>query len=348
MMRHFRNLPLVPSLCYGLAALVLLAAGFVAFAPAHAAMYDTSDGCPAGTYNQGFINIMGTDFGPICAPYTPCTIYGAGWTGYVPDCTPPPPSCAANVGASCASAANSCSMTGSGVIGCDGSCTATVPSDSLCPVSPPPPTCTGLGYTGGTYPACRNSCADSGQSGAWPSCYTPRSCTKTNSCGMSNTGTTIDAAGDCSVSAPSDSLCPANPPPYSEASYIPPYSEASYAPPYSEASYYSQASYAPASTCGTGLAPSITASPDLVKSGSTSTITWSATGVPAGTKCTITGANVGGAGVNSVTTAAANSACTVATGSKTPTITAQTTYTMTCSTATKSVIVNIVPAFQEF
>ena len=42
--------------------------------------------------------------------------------------------CAANQGQACTSGANSCGMTNSGTIQCDGSCNASVPSNSLCPV----------------------------------------------------------------------------------------------------------------------------------------------------------------------------------------------------------------------
>jgi len=117
---------------------------------------------------------------------------------------------------------------------------------------------------------------------------------------------------------------------------------------YAQSTYYSQASYAPPTTCGTGVAPTITAAPTIVKQGSTSTISWSATGVTAGTSCAITGANVGGAGVNSVTSSAADSSCTVATGTKTPTISGQTTFTITCGGASKAVLVNVVPTIKEF
>lgn len=90
-------------------------------------------------------------------------------------------------------------MTGSGTIDTNCNCTATVPSDTLCPAPPPDPTCADLGMVG-IYPACTAppdpTCADYGQVGVWPACTDPDpGCTPDNSC----------AAGTCMGSTCSDS-----------------------------------------------------------------------------------------------------------------------------------------------
>ncbi len=92
----------------------------------------------------------------------------------------------------------------------------------------------------------------------------------------------------------------------------------------------------------------ISADPTRVASGSTSTITWSATDV---ISCSVTGPS--GTGWANVTGPAIGGS--FSTGSpKTPTITKQSTYTITCQTTTSpstvsdSVIVNILPEFEEF
>ncbi|KND49770.1 MAG: hypothetical protein AB203_01635 [Parcubacteria bacterium C7867-008] len=87
------------------------------------------------------------------------------WEVFIPD----PPACVANAGNSCSSGGNSCGMTGSGTIQCDGACSAATPSDSLCP----PPTCTNGSV--GPYPACPlppPSCTN-GSPGPYPACPLP-------------------------------------------------------------------------------------------------------------------------------------------------------------------------------
>lgn len=86
--------------------------------------------------------------------------------------------CVPNAGNACSSSANSCGMTNSGTVQCDGSCSATTPSNSYCP-APQPSVCTDWSasnygqalpckYTPTTcgngatnYPACNNNlCTD--------------------------------------------------------------------------------------------------------------------------------------------------------------------------------------------
>ena len=87
--------------------------------------------------------------------------------------------CVPNQGSTCTSSPNSCGMTNSGTVECNGLCTATTPANSLCP---PTPTC---------VPNQGSSCT----SGA-------------NSCGMTNSGGTVQCNGTCSATTPPDSSCP--------------------------------------------------------------------------------------------------------------------------------------------
>ncbi|MBU2104082.1 hypothetical protein KJ848_01645 [Patescibacteria group bacterium] len=85
----------------------------------------------------------------------------------------------------------------------------------------------------------------------------------------------------------------------------------------------------------------ISASPARVRSGSSTTLSWNAAGI--NTTCVITGPGV------SQTVSAAS--CTVPTGSSSSgTITAQSTYRISCDNGaiTDSVIVNVIPEFEEF
>lgn len=86
----------------------------------------------------------------------------------------------------------------------------------------------------------------------------------------------------------------------------------------------------------------LTAVPDRVTSGQPTVITFSASGISG--SCTLSGT---GLGTQSAVTA---SMCNVAdTTVTTPAITAQSTYTVTCTDGTtESVVVNVIPRFQEF
>ncbi len=111
---------------------------------------------------------------------------------------PPPPSCTT----SSACAANTCA--GSNCVDTsDGSstCGNTYAGTKNC--TPPVYTCQDYGYQYGTVGNCWNSV----------------SCSRSNSCGQSNTGMTTDFWGTCSVSAPSESSCPVIPPSCTNNSY---------------------------------------------------------------------------------------------------------------------------------
>jgi hypothetical protein len=76
-----------------------------------------------------------------------------------------------------------------------------------------------------------------------------------------------------------------------------------------------------------------------VKQGGTSVVSYNASGVD--TTCTITGPGAPGS-------VAAN-ACVVSPASfTTAPITTQTTYTITCGSVTDTVVINVVPDFEEF
>lgn len=199
--------------------------------------------------------------------------------------------------------------------------------------TPTPPSCADSGQLG-TYPYCYTptpepTCADyPGHIGTYPYCFTPTSCSSAaNSCGMTNTGTTIDYYGTCSATTPAESLCVA----YSQAAY---YAQGTY---YSQSSYYAQGTYAPGCTSPT---VSIKATPSRVKSGQTTTLTVTASGIT-GT-CTVTGPGV------SRTFSA--SSCNVSGTITTPAITQRSTYSVTCDggTANAKIIVNMPFGVLEF
>lgn len=141
--------------------------------------------------------------------YSGCSMCGSGicwcptsycWSVFVPTA---PPACPTQGQACGPSAPNSCGMTGSGTVDASCNCTATTPSDALCPS----PSCSN--GSAGPYPACPLASCDMfpGHIGTYPYCFTPDACSASNSCGMTNWGTRTDYAGNCSASAPSESLC---------------------------------------------------------------------------------------------------------------------------------------------
>ncbi len=116
------------------------------------------------------------------------------WSGNKGGCRADPSceGCVANAGC----AANTCSTTT-----CSDSCGNNYAGTKNCPE--PVYTCQDYGYQYGTVGNCWNSV----------------SCSRSNSCGQSNTGMTTDFWGTCSVSAPSESSCPVIPPSCTNNSY---------------------------------------------------------------------------------------------------------------------------------
>jgi len=95
------------------------------------------------------------------------------------------------------------------------------------------------------------------------------------------------------------------------------------------------------SACPGPRTASIEASAERVNSGDQVTLEWEASGVY--TSCTISGPG------GTITTTTASS-CTVPGGTETVTVTGQSTYTISCDSGaiTDSVIVNVIPGFEEF
>lgn len=88
---------------------------------------------------------------------------------------------------------------------------------------------------------------------------------------------------------------------------------------------------------------SITATPSRVRSGEQVTVSWSASGVPGqNAECTVTGP-----GVSWSSEVGPVPACD-ASGFANPIIRTQSTYTLACAGYTKSVVVNVIPNFEEF
>ncbi len=100
-----------------------------------------------------------------------------------------------------------------------------------------------------------------------------------------------------------------------------------------------QTTVSPAAAC-TNPTATITAAPNRIQPNTSTTLSWSASGV--NTSCTISGP-----GVSQPAPAAS---CSVAPGTiPTPLLTTQSTYTITCDgTVLSTVIINVVPKFQEF
>lgn len=242
------------------------------------------------------------------------------WTVFIPD----PPSCVPTQGTACTSGSNSCGMTGSGSIQCDGSCSATTPSDSLCPPPPPPsPTCADFGMTG-TYPSCSPSCTP--DSSCQANTCTTTSCS--DSCGNTYPGT--KTTGSCAVCTP-DSSCQANTCTGSSCSDS---CGNSYAG--------TKTCVMPPPTC-TSPTVSITASPTRVSSGGSATLAVTGTGIS--TSCSISNQTGSSLGTFSATSCNAN-ASAIPTGP----LTSQGVFTVTCDggAATAQVIVNVNPTFKPF
>ncbi|MBI4158036.1 MAG: PKD domain-containing protein [Candidatus Yanofskybacteria bacterium] len=122
--------------------------------------------------------------------------------------------CAAGYGNSCTSSANACGQTSTGTIQCNGSCSASTPSNppgygNSCTGATSSPNACGQTNPGGSGTIqCNGSCSGStGSTPANPPGY-GNSCTSSaNACGQTNTGT-IQCNGSCSASTPPNSACP--------------------------------------------------------------------------------------------------------------------------------------------
>ncbi|MFA6432460.1 MAG: hypothetical protein WCV82_01420 [Candidatus Paceibacterota bacterium] len=113
--------------------------------------------------------------------------------------------CDPGTGNACNSSPNSCGQTGAGTIQCDGSCSASVPSDpagygNMCNSSP-----NSCGQTNIGSIDCSGNCSASTPSD--PAGYGNMCNSSPNSCGQTNIGS-IDCSGNCSATIPPDSSCP--------------------------------------------------------------------------------------------------------------------------------------------
>lgn len=96
--------------------------------------------------------------------------------------------------------------------------------------------------------------------------------------------------------------------------------------------------------CATGAQSlNITANPVRVRSGQTTTISWNATNI-LGQNATC---SVSGPGISWSSAVSEPPLCAVS-GSATPTITTQSVYTLTCGHQSDTVVVNVIPQFEEF
>lgn len=87
----------------------------------------------------------------------------------------------------------------------------------------------------------------------------------------------------------------------------------------------------------------LTANPTRVRQNQSTTLTWSASNVPGqGATCTLSGP-----GVNVTRTVSDAPACSAG-DSHTVTVTTQSTYVLQCGSARESVVVNVIPEFEEF
>ena len=145
-----------------------------------------------------------------------CTGTGKAQYCYTPSSCPPP--CVSNQGSGCLGSPNSCGMRNSGTVQCNGSCSASTPSNSLCGgtcVSNQGSSCTSssnsCGMTNSGTVQCNGSCSATtpSNSSCGPTCVSNQgnSCIgSSNSCGMTNSGT-VQCNGSCSASTPSENLC---------------------------------------------------------------------------------------------------------------------------------------------
>ena len=238
--------------------------------------------------------------------------------------------CVSNQGASCTSAPNSCGMVnGGGTIQCSGSCSASPPPDSQCPVTTTPPTVTDT-----------NTCVSN----------TGQACTSAaNSCGMVNGGGTIACNGSCSSAVPSDNLCEQ---PVVEDVCMPAYiCSGSAIVNTCTNTVVQQCSYGCSSGSSCAAAPSLTivdhlhAQPSLVRQGGTTRLFWHVTNA---SSCTVTENNP------TISDSWTDSDSGTA-GKLSSAIGSQTVYTLHCTglpeatpvSISETATVDIVPIFQE-
>ncbi|MES2995109.1 MAG: hypothetical protein V4681_03705 [Patescibacteria group bacterium] len=302
------------------------------------------------------------------------------WTVTIPA---PPPACVANQGSACSSATpNACGMWGSGTVQCNGSCSATTPSDALCP--PPPPACVANqgaacssspnacsmtasgsvqcdGSCSATTPAPIDACpSDAGLQCSSSSC-TPPAGPSAPTASLSAAPTTI-TLGDSSVltwSSSNATSCTGTGTGFSTGGAAS--GNDSVTPASTGVHTYQiqctgpggtspvdsvNITVNPASGGGgscTGAGPvTITASPNRVQAGQGTTLSWTAADAASAT-CTVTNQNTG-ALLKTTTVSSCSASDSVAVSS----VAAQTTYRVTCGALTKDAIVNIVPKFEEF
>ena len=239
--------------------------------------------------------------------------------------------CVSNQGASCTSAPNSCGMVnGGGTIQCSGSCSASPPPDSQCPVTTTPPTVTDT-----------NTCV----SNAGGACSSAA-----NSCGMVNGGGIVACNGSCSSAIPSDTLCEQ---PVVEDVCVPAYiCTGSAIVNTCTQAVVQQCSYGcSGSSSGCASAPSLTvedelhAQPSLVQQGGTTRLFWR---VLNASSCTVTENNP------TISDSWTDSDSGTA-GKLSSAIGSQTVYTLHCTglpeatpvSISETATVDIVPIFQE-
>ncbi len=115
--------------------------------------------------------------------------------------------CDANQGHSCTSGQNSCGQSSSGTIQCDGSCSASTPSNPAGLGNSCQSSSNSCGQTNTGTIQCDGSCsasAPANPAGFGSACYSY------NSCNMSTQGIYL-CDGSCSAQAPSESFCPRQP-----------------------------------------------------------------------------------------------------------------------------------------
>lgn len=105
----------------------------------------------------------------------------------------------------------------------------------------------------------------------------------------------------------------------------------------------------PASTCGGVLTPVISAQPTRGVVGTSADVTYGVTGYVAGGSCVVSGPDIGGPGIDTLTTSNADSSCNIpSTPVHIPNVTKQSVYSIVCGASTKTTIVNVIPRFDEF
>jgi|GEM_PF-6994907 len=267
-----------------------------------------------GTYPNCYNAPTCADYGqqgnyPYCYAYPTCADYGQ--SGTYPDCYS---ACVWNEGQSCSSS-NSCGEANYGSVNCDGSCSASAPSESSC------------------YPSASASCYPSssivapGETVTWNASYSGFSGTPTIS--WSNPYGSPSSGSGQSTSFNST---------YASAGQ--------YAPSISvSGSSSASASCSPVTVADAScpISPELTlaGNPSRVRTGQASTISYSFTNVPTSSSCTLTENG-------SVISSRIPSSCGQESVSVSRTINTQTTYRLTCDSQSKEFIINVIPNIVEF